>query len=361
MRSPQRALLVRDGPVAGLRFELREGLTTVGRSIQADCPLHDEAISRTPLRARGHAQRGRAPRPRQRQRHARQRTAGRAGLPSQWRSHRGGQQHARVSRSRGAVDGAARFAGPRYPAGTTRLAAGSRDRPSRSAGAGAPRGDRRSQPAGAAAHRRGDLRTRRGRAGRGPSRTRICTADFLAAQRDYPTTGRCGMPSPRHRPPPARSSSSPWRASSRIGATSPRPAASSSRGYPRGLLRPHGPGEVAEEIDQKEAHPLASSHPPIPVIRRLRSRASSRERPRPTMTAPSSCATRLTPCSAPTPRPPIRNTASTEVACPGGEYGARAPGWPGELAKSPIRRNSANPCEVRPEKTVRKDARVTGR
>jgi len=32
--------------MAGLRFELHEGLTTIGRSGQADCPLDDEAVSR---------------------------------------------------------------------------------------------------------------------------------------------------------------------------------------------------------------------------------------------------------------------------------------------------------------------------
>ena len=32
--------------MAGLRFELREGVITVGRSSQADCPLEDEAVSR---------------------------------------------------------------------------------------------------------------------------------------------------------------------------------------------------------------------------------------------------------------------------------------------------------------------------
>jgi len=47
--SPQpsrRELFVRSGPAAGLRFALRDGVITVGRSSQSDCPLHDEAVSR---------------------------------------------------------------------------------------------------------------------------------------------------------------------------------------------------------------------------------------------------------------------------------------------------------------------------
>jgi pSer/pThr/pTyr-binding forkhead associated (FHA) protein len=43
---PHGELVVRDGPMAGLRFELHQRLTTVGRSGQANCPLEDEAVSR---------------------------------------------------------------------------------------------------------------------------------------------------------------------------------------------------------------------------------------------------------------------------------------------------------------------------
>ncbi len=44
--APRGELLVRTGPVAGLRFALRDGVITVGRSSQSDCPLHDQAVSR---------------------------------------------------------------------------------------------------------------------------------------------------------------------------------------------------------------------------------------------------------------------------------------------------------------------------
>jgi len=47
-RAPVRGeLVVRTGPVAGLRFVLREGTIVVGRSSRCDLPLHDPAVSRT--------------------------------------------------------------------------------------------------------------------------------------------------------------------------------------------------------------------------------------------------------------------------------------------------------------------------
>jgi pSer/pThr/pTyr-binding forkhead associated (FHA) protein len=45
-RHARAELVVRTGPVAGLRFALREGVIVVGRSSRSDCPLHDPAVSR---------------------------------------------------------------------------------------------------------------------------------------------------------------------------------------------------------------------------------------------------------------------------------------------------------------------------